>query len=143
MFVLYGPFMIICVLHSFSHPSFLPLGVHNDVPDMHHLALSSPWTPRSLESHWSSIKDQLGAEAMHVSRVASTLEQQALQPLQVYMLADLDKRFRVLVQEGRRVIKEYVNAKGVLAKTRDKYYRYVACCTSCGGAHAYVLCLRM
>lgn len=73
------------------------------------------------------MREQLGAEAMHVSRVASTLEQQALQPLQVYMLADLDKRFRALVQEGRRAIKEYVNAKSALAKTKDKYYRYVLC----------------
>ncbi len=71
------------------------------------------------------MKEQLAAEAMHVSRVASTLEQQALQPLQVYMLADLDKRFRALVQEGRKAIKDYLNAKNALAKTKDKYYRYV------------------
>lgn len=68
------------------------------------------------------MKDQLTAEAMHTSRVASTLEQQALQPLQVYMLADLDKRFHGLAQEGRRMIKEYVSARNTLLKTRDKYY---------------------
>ena len=71
------------------------------------------------------MKEQLSAEAMHASRVASTLEQQALQPLQVYMLADLDKRFHSLVQEGRRVIKEYVTARATLVKARDKYYGYV------------------
>lgn len=92
---------------------------------MHGLVVHFCLSPRSLESHWSSVKEHLAAEAMHVSRVASILEQQALQPLQVYMLADLDKRFRVLVQEGRRIIKDYVNAKGALAKTRDKYYRHV------------------
>ena len=81
-----------------------------------------------MESHWSVVKDQLAAEAMHVSRVASTLEQQALQPMQVYLLADLDKRFRALVQEGRRLIKDYTSARGALAKTRDKYYRCARVC---------------
>lgn len=81
-----------------------------------------------LETHWSSIKEQLAAEAMHVSRVASTLEQQALQPLQVYMLVDLEKRFHSLVQDGRKVIKDYSNARNVLLKTRDKYHRYVFMC---------------
>ena len=79
----------------------------------------------SLEKHWNSVKEQIAAEAMHVSRVASTLEQQALQPLQVYMQADLEKRFRGVVQDGRRLIKDYVGAKNMLQKTRDKYYRCV------------------
>lgn len=85
--------------------------------------LPTPQLCSSLEGHWSQIKEQLSAEAMHVSRVASILEQQALQPLQVYLLADLDKRFRFLVQEGRRHIKDYISAKSALVKTRDKYYR--------------------
>ena len=40
------------------------------------------------------------------------------------MQADLDKRFRNLVQEGRKCIKDYITAKNTLQKTRDKYYRY-------------------
>lgn len=79
-----------------------------------------------LEKHWGSVKEQISAEAMHVSRVASTLEQQALQPLQVYMHADLEKRFRALVQEGRKVIKDYVTARNTLLKTRDRYYSTTA-----------------
>ena len=68
------------------------------------------------------MKEQLAAEAMRVSSVASTVEQQGLQPLQVYMLADLDKRFHNLVQDGRRLIKDYLNAKAVMIKSRDKYF---------------------
>ena len=80
-----------------------------------------------------------------MSRVASTLEQQALQPLQVYMQADLDKRFRGLVQDGRRLIKDYVTARNTLLKTRDKYYRCVCVCVhACVCLHACVcVCVHM
>ena len=77
---------------------------------------------RKLESHWSSIKEKLAAEAMHVSRVASTLEHQSLQPLQVFLFIDLEKRFQSAVQDGRKIIKEYANARAMLQKTKEKYH---------------------
>ena len=77
---------------------------------------------RKLESHWSNIKEKLAAEAMHVSHVASTLEHQSLQPLQVFLFIDLEKRFQSAVQDGRKIIKEYTNTRTMLQKTRDKYH---------------------
>ena len=50
--------------------------------------------PRALEQQWSGLKHSLRAEAMHLSSLSSGLERQALQPLQVYLLTDLEKRFR-------------------------------------------------
>ena len=78
-----------------------------------------------MDAHWSSIKDKLGAEAMRVSSVASTLEQQSMQPLQVYVLADLDKRFHNLIQDGRKLVKDYMATRTTLFKTKEKYYRCV------------------
>lgn len=77
---------------------------------------------RKLESHWSNIKEKLAAEAMHVSRVASTLEHQSLQPLQVFLFTDLEKRFQSAVQDGRKIIKEYTNGRATLQKTKEKYH---------------------
>lgn len=56
----------------------------------------------AMEAQWSSLKEQIQAEALHRSNVSSNLELQALQPLQVYMLVDLEKRFRMVrgVREG-------------------------------------------
>lgn len=75
-----------------------------------------------LESHWSTIKEKLAAEAMRVSRVSSTLENQSLQPLQVFLFTDLEKRFQSAVQDGRKIIKEHTNARGLLQKAKEKYY---------------------
>ena len=75
-----------------------------------------------LESNWSTIKEKLAAEAMRVSRVASTLEHQSLQPLQVFLFTDLEKRFQSTVQDGRKIIKDYSNARGLLQKSKEKYY---------------------
>ena len=75
-----------------------------------------------LESHWSTIKEKLAAEAMRVSRVSSTLENQSLQPLQVFLFTDLEKRFQSAVQDGRKIIKEHANARGLLQKAKEKYY---------------------
>lgn len=77
---------------------------------------------RKLESHWSNVKEKLAAEAMHVSRVASTLEHQSLQPLQVFLFIDLEKRFQSAVHDGRKVIKEYTSAIGLLQKAKEKYH---------------------
>lgn len=77
---------------------------------------------RMLESHWSTIKEKLAAEAMRVSRVSSTLEHQSLQPLQVFLFTDLEKRFQSTVQDGRKIIKEHTNARGLLQKAKEKYY---------------------
>jgi len=76
----------------------------------------------SLNTHWSAIRDQLQSEAMHLSHVSSTLEQQALQPLQVFLLADLEKRFRNITQEGRKTVKDYYGARMSLLKSREKYH---------------------
>jgi len=59
-----------------------------------------------------------------VSRVTSTLEQQAYHPLQVFLVNDLEKRFRSLVAEGRKLLKELNSAKTAVQKSMDKYYRY-------------------
>lgn len=75
-----------------------------------------------LESHWVNVKERLAAEAMHVSRMASTLEHQSLQPLQVFLFIDLEKRFQSAVQDGRKIIKEYTNARAILQKTQEKYH---------------------
>lgn len=75
-----------------------------------------------MDSLWNSVKEQLATEAMLISRVTSTLEQQALQPLQVFLLADLEKRFRGAVQDGRKIVKEYINSKLVLQKNMERYY---------------------
>lgn len=76
----------------------------------------------SLDGQWSSVKEHIRDEAMHVSRVATTLEQSALQPLQVFLLADLEKRFRGVVNDGRRVIKEHTATRAALQRARDKYH---------------------
>ena len=78
---------------------------------------------RVMDGQWSNVREKLNAEAMRVSSVASTLEQQALQPLQVYMLADLDKRFHSLIQDGRKLVRDYFSAKSSLSKTKDKYFK--------------------
>ncbi len=78
---------------------------------------------RAMDTQWGNVKEKLNAEAMRVSSVASTLEQQALQPLQVYLLADLDKRFHSLVQDGRKLIRDLYTAKSSLMKTKEKYYK--------------------
>ena len=78
---------------------------------------------RTMEKRWGGIKDKLAAEAMRTSSVASTLEQQAVQPLQVYMLADLDKRFHHLIQDGRKLVKEYTVSVSTLFKAKEKYHR--------------------
>jgi len=76
-----------------------------------------------MDGQWGLVREKLNAEAMRVSNSASTLEQHALQPLQVFLLADLDKRFHSLVQDGRKLIKDYVAAKSSLSKIKEKYYR--------------------
>lgn len=81
-----------------------------------------PGMCRMLESHWSTIKEKLAAEAMRVSRVSSTLENQSLQPLQVFLFTDLEKRFQCTLQDGRKIIKEHTNARGLLQKAKEKYY---------------------
>ena len=95
--------------------------------DYNHATLSC--SCRKLESHWSTVKEKLAAEAMHVSRLASTLEHQSLQPLQVFLFIDLEKRFQCAVQDGRKLIKEYTSAKAMLQKAKDKYYGLGAMCT--------------
>lgn len=59
---------------------------------------------------------------MHVSRIASTLEHQSLQPLQVFVFNDLEKRFQYAVQDGKKVIKDYTNTKAMLQKAKEKYH---------------------
>ena len=77
---------------------------------------------RTLESLWTNVKERLATEAMHVSRLSSTLEHQSLQPLHVFLFNDLDKRFQSAIQDGRKVIKEYLNARTLLQKAKEKYY---------------------
>ena len=74
------------------HPPSLPLSHPPPLPPS--LSPSLPPTLSSLNNHWSSIRDQLQTEAMHLSHISSNLEQRALQPLQVFLLTDLEKRFR-------------------------------------------------
>lgn len=59
---------------------------------------------------------------MHVSRIASTLEHQSLQPLQVFVFNDLEKRFQYAVQDGKKVIKDYTNTRAMLQKAKEKYH---------------------
>ncbi|XP_064384154.1 uncharacterized protein LOC135333176 isoform X2 [Halichondria panicea] len=79
----------------------------------------------SLDSSWNGIKEQLTSEAMQTSRIASTLELQALQPLQTFLINDLEKRFRVTVSDSRKLLKDYFTAKAALQKSRDKYFSVV------------------
>lgn len=78
---------------------------------------------RSLDGLWNSIKEQLATEALKISCVTSTFQQQALQPLQVFLLGDLEKRYRGVVQNGKKLIKDYCNAKVMLQKSIERYYR--------------------
>ncbi len=78
----------------------------------------------SLDSSWNGIKEQLTSEAVQTSRIASTLEQQALQPLQAFLINDLEKRFRATVSDSRKLLKDYFTEKAALQKSRDKYFRY-------------------
>ena len=78
-----------------------------------------------LEASWNGIKEQLTTEALHISQVTSNLEQQALYPLQSVVINDLEKRFRAIVSDGRKLIKDYSNAKAASQKSMDRYYRYV------------------
>ena len=77
---------------------------------------------RKLETQWTSVKEKLAAEAMHISSLASSLENQSLQPLHVFLFNDLDKRFQFSVQDGRKVVKEYLNARALLQKAKEKYH---------------------
>lgn len=79
----------------------------------------------SLEASWNGIKEQLTTEALHISQVTANLEQQALYPLQSVVINDLEKRFRAIVSDGRKLIKDYSNAKAASQKSMDRYYRYV------------------
>ena len=77
---------------------------------------------RKLETQWTSVKEKLAAEAMHISSLASSLENQSLQPLHVFLFNDLDKRFQFSVQDGRKIVKEYLNARALLQKAKEKYH---------------------
>ena len=55
-----------------------------------------PFPPRELATQWTSLSDGLLTEALFLSNVSSTLESQALQPLTVHLLNDLDKRFKTV-----------------------------------------------
>lgn len=77
-----------------------------------------------LDSTWSGIKEQLTSESLQFSHVLSTLEQQALQPLQAVLIGQLEKRFYSIVSDGKKLLKDYSTAKVLLQKSRDKYFRY-------------------
>lgn len=51
---------------------------------------------RELAGQWSSLCNGLLTEALFLSNVSSTLESQALQPLNIHLLNDLDKRFKAV-----------------------------------------------
>ncbi|KAL5499317.1 hypothetical protein EMCRGX_G010706 [Ephydatia muelleri] len=76
----------------------------------------------AMEAQWSSLKEQIQAEALHRSNVSSNLELQALQPLQVYMLVDLEKRFRMISHDGRQLIKDHFTSVLQLSRARERYY---------------------
>lgn len=80
----------------------------------------------ALEQQWSGLKHSLQAEAMHLSSLSSGLERQALQPLQVYLLTDLEKRFRQTSHEGRRAVKDYHSATSALQKAKERYHSCTA-----------------
>ena len=79
---------ISCTITSTSY-------VHHVIGHTYLLSGTSP-----MELQWTSIKEQIQAEALHLSSISSKLDQEALQPLQVYMLVDLEKRFRMVREEG-------------------------------------------
>jgi hypothetical protein len=75
-----------------------------------------------LATEWSSLCDGLLTEALFLSNVSSTLESQALQPLTMHLLNDLDKRFKAAIQEGRKAVREFQNAKTAAQKAKEKYF---------------------
>jgi hypothetical protein len=75
-----------------------------------------------LATEWSSLCNGLLTEALFLSNVSSTLESQALQPLTMHLLNDLDKRFKAAIQEGRKAIREFQSAKSAAQKAKEKYF---------------------
>ena len=43
---------------------------------------------------WKGVRDQVQSESLQRSHIITTVEEKVVQPLQVFLLSDLEKRFR-------------------------------------------------
>lgn len=75
-----------------------------------------------LNSQWSTLCQGLLTEALYLSNISSTLESQALQPLTIHLLNDLDKRFKAAISEGRKSVRDLYTAKTAAQKAKEKYF---------------------
>ena len=48
----------------------------------------------SFGQTWKTVRDQVQSESLHRSHTITLVEEKVVQPLQVFLLSDLEKRFR-------------------------------------------------
>ncbi|XP_003384235.2 PREDICTED: uncharacterized protein LOC100638759 [Amphimedon queenslandica] len=79
-----------------------------------------------LKESWDHIKQHSLQEGMYRSKMVTELEEKVVQPLSVFLLSDLEKRFQTINAEVNHKVKDYQQVRLQTQKAKERYFSLAA-----------------